>query len=228
LAGELTPPDGGSGSRIAVDVSERVEQSQALVAAVARRFSGRVPVEDLEQAGMVGVMLAARSFDPDRGVPFHGYAMPFITGEMLATVRGLSPTHVSRAARELARTVEAASDAATAALGRAPTVADIAHEAELDEEQVVEGLRARAALAPPVVDEAALDQPGVDQALEAAVARLELEPLLLRLDRRSRTILALRFGMELSQAEIAERLGMSQMHVSRLLRTALAELDRDR
>ncbi len=225
LAVEVTPPDGDSGSRGAGDVAQRVEQSRALVAAVARRFSGRVPAEDLEQAGMVGVMLAARSYDLDRGVPFHGYAMPFITGEMLATVRAQATTHVSRSARELARTVEAASDDATAKLGRAPTVADIARVAELDEEQVVEGLRARAALAPPVVDADALDPPGIDQALEAAVARLELEPLLSRLDRRSRTILALRFGMELSQAEIAERMGISQMHVSRLLRTALADLD---
>ncbi len=225
LAGEVTPPDGDSNSREPVDVAQLVEQSQSLVAAVARRFGGRVPVEDLEQSGMVGVMLAARSFDPNRGVPFHGYAMPFITGEMLATVRAQAPTHVSRTARELARRVELAADSATAELHRPPTVADIAREAELDEEQVVEGMRARAALAPPVVDAAALDLPGLDQALEAAVARLELEPLLERLDRRSRTILALRFGMELSQDEIAEQMGISQMHVSRLLRSALAQLD---
>ena len=101
LAGEVTPPDGNSNGREPVDVAQLVEQSQSLVAAVARRFAGRVPVEDLEQSGMVGVMLAARSFDPDRGVPFHGYAMPFITGEMLATVRAQAPTHVSRTARAL-------------------------------------------------------------------------------------------------------------------------------
>ncbi len=112
-------------------------------------------------------------------------------------------------------------------LGRPPTIAEIANEAELDEEQVVEGLRARAALAPPVVDAAAFDTPEVDEAMELAVTRLELGSRLERLDRRSRTIVALRFGLELSQAEIAEELGISQMHVSRLLRSALAELDTD-
>ena len=176
---------------------------------------------------MVGVMIAARSFDPARGVPFGGYAMPFITGEMLATVRAQAPTHVSRTARELARRVESAADVATVDLGRPPTIAEIANEAELDEEQVVEGLRARAALAPPVVDAAAFDTPEVDEAMELAVTRLELGSRLERLDRRSRTIVALRFGLELSQAEIAEELGISQMHVSRLLRSALAELDTD-
>ena len=132
---------------------------------------------------------------------------------------------MSRTRGELARRVEPAADSATAELHRPPTVADIAREAELEEEQVVEGMRAPRALAPPVVDAAALDLPGLDQALEAAVARLELEPLLERLDRRSRTILALRFRMELSQDEIAEQMGISQMHVSRLLRSALAQLD---
>ena len=207
-------------------MAQLVEQSQSLVAAVARRFAGRVPVEDLEQSGMVGVMLAARSYDPDsrRAVP-----------------RLCDAVHHRRDARDRARRRRprmcrgrrASSPAGwrrpptprPRSLDRPPTVADIAREAELDEEQVVEGLRARAALAPPVVDAAALDPPGIDQALEAAVARLELEPLLERLDRRSRTILALRFGMELSQDEIAERMGISQMHVSRLLRTALAQLD---
>ncbi len=160
-------------------------------------------------------------------MPFGGYAMPFITGEMLATVRAQAPTHVSRTARELARRVESAADAATIDLGKPPTVAEIAQEAELDEEQVVEGLRARAALAPPVVDAALLDSPEVDRGLELANLRLDLGPRLERLDRRSRTIVALRFGLELSQAEIAEQLGISQMHVSRLLRAALAELDTD-
>jgi RNA polymerase sigma-B factor len=214
-----------SSNREPDDLEGLLEQSRPLVASVARKLGGSVPVEDLEQSGMVGVMLAARSFDPARGVPFGGYAMPFITGEMLATVRNQSPTHVSRTARELARTVEDASDAVTARQKRAPTIADVAEEADLNEEQVVEGMRARAALAPPVVDEEALDPPELDQAMETAMLRLELGPKLERLDPRSRAILALRFGLELSQLEIAERMGISQMHVSRLLRRALAALD---
>ncbi len=190
-----------------LDPHEIVAQARPLVAGLARRFAGTVPIEDLEQSGMVGALEAARTFDPGRGVPFTGYAVSFITGEMLATARAAAPTHVSRGARELARRVEQAGAAVSAAQGRPATVDELADEAELDTEQVIDGLRARAALAAPVVDDEALEQPELDSALEAAADRLELGVRMARLDRRSRAVIALRFGADLSQAEIGRAAG---------------------
>ncbi|MEP6640503.1 MAG: sigma-70 family RNA polymerase sigma factor, partial [Gaiellales bacterium] len=112
---------------------------------------------------------------------------------------------------------------ATAETGVAPTVAEIAARADLDEEQVVTGLRARRALAPPTGGSRELLEAhgGYEDAIEQVERRLDLGVRLRALDHRSQVVVALRFGLELSQAEIAERLGISQMHVSRLLRAAL-------
>jgi RNA polymerase sigma-B factor len=123
------------------------------------------------------------------------------------------------------RAVVASVDLLTSAHGRSPTVAEIAEQAKLDEEAVLDALRASMAARPVSLDEIEPDRFGeTDETLEAVERRLELGTRLDRLDRRSRAVLVLRFGMELSQREIAERLGISQMHVSRLLRAAMAEI----
>jgi RNA polymerase sigma-B factor len=205
--------------------AELVERLAPLVARLARRLEGRVPREDLEQAGMVGVLSAIPGYDPGRGAAFATYAAPFAIGEMLAVLRASAAVHVSRTGRDLAATVEAAADALTAAHGRAPSPGEIAAAAGLDEEEVVTGLAARRALAPPAPDTVIEDAGGTEDAVEALEARLAVGDLLGELDARSQAILVMRFGLELSQAEIGERLGISQMHVSRLLRAALAELD---
>ena len=97
-----------------------------LVAGLARRFEGRVPRSDLEQAGMVGLLQAARSFDPEQGTPFGGYATPFVMGEMLACVRQLTaPVKVPRSVADNQRAVTAAIEQLTAVLGRSPTVPEI-------------------------------------------------------------------------------------------------------
>ena len=204
--------------------AELVERLTPLVARLARRWEGRAAREDLQQAGMVGVLSALDGFDPGRGTAFASYAAPFAVGEMMAVLRGSAPVHVSRTGRDLAAAVETAADALTAAYGRAPSPAEIATAAGLDEEEVVTGLAARRALAP-VSDIALEDAAGTDDAVEALEARLAVGHLLGELDARSQAILVMRFGLELSQAEIGERLGISQMHVSRLLRAALADLD---
>jgi RNA polymerase sigma-B factor len=204
---------------------ELVERLTPLVARLARRLAGRGPREDLEQAGMVGVLSAIPGYDPDRGTAFASYAAPFAVGEMLAVLRSSSPVHVSRTGRDLAASVEAAADALTAAGGRPPSPAEIAAAAGLEEEDVVTGLAARRALAPPAPDSVIEDAAGTEDAVEALEARLAVGHLLRELDARSQEILVMRFGLELSQAEIGKRLGISQMHVSRLLRAALAELD---
>jgi RNA polymerase sigma-B factor len=202
-----------------------IERLMPMLTRLARRFEGRAQREDLEQAGVVGLLSAIPGYDPRRGTAFATYATPFAVGEMLAVMRGSAPVHVSRAGRDLAAAVETAADAAALAHGRPPSPAEIAAEAGLDEEEVVTGLAARRALAPSVPDTAIDEAAGSEDALHALEDRLDIGHVLGELDARSQAILVMRFGLELSQAEIGERLGISQMHVSRLLRAALAELD---
>jgi RNA polymerase sigma-B factor len=207
--------------------AELVAQMSPLVGRLAGRLaSDRAPRQDLEQAGMVGVLAAVDGFDPARGTAFEPYATRFALGEMLALARQTAAVHVSRTGRDLAGAVEAAADQLTAETGSAPRVHEIAARAGLDEEQVVTGLRARRALAPPRGGEEALLEAhgGYEDAIEQVEQRLDLGARLRALDQRSQVVVALRFGLELSQAEIGERLGISQMHVSRLLRAALEQL----
>ena len=205
---------------------ELLEGIRPLVEATARRFAGRVPAEELGQAGFVGVLEATRGFDPEQAVPFIAYARPFVVGEMLACVRAASaPVRVPRSVRDALRDVNAAIDELTAANGRAPTVADIAEASDLDAEHVVEALHARLLRDTVQVEE--VEDPALavaDARLEAVVQRVTVEGLLEGLDDRSRAVVALRFGEGLPQREIASRLGISQMQVSRLLRAALERL----
>jgi RNA polymerase sigma-B factor len=207
--------------------AQLAERMGPLVGRLAARLtSPRVPRQDLEQAGMVGVLAAVDRFDPSRGAGFEAYATRHALGEMLALARQAAAVHVSRTGRDLAGAVEAAADDLTAASGSAPTIKEIAERAGLDEEQVVTGLRARRALAPPTAGEDDLLEAhgGFEDAIEQVERRLDLGRRLRELDERSRLVVALRFGLELSQAEIAARLGISQMHVSRLLRAALERI----
>jgi RNA polymerase sigma-B factor len=208
---------------------ELVAAMRPLVAAMAARFAGRVPRSDLEQAGMVGVLHAARGFDPGHGTPFGGYAAPFVMGEMLSCVRQLaSPVRVPRSVAEAERAVNRAIEELTARDGRSPTPDEIAAHAGLDRDAVLEALRARVASTTVALDEPGVEQPSrPDAALQEVEQRLDLGARLDRLDARSRRAVVLRFGLELSQREIADRLGISQMHVSRLLRAAMATLAED-
>jgi RNA polymerase sigma-B factor len=175
---------------------------------------------------MVGVLAAIDGFDPARSTEFEPYATRFALGEMLALARQTAAVHVSRTGRDLAGAVEAVAEELTAETGSAPRVDEIAARAGLDEEQVVTGLRARRALARPRAGEEELLEAhgGYEDAIEQVQRRLDLGARLRALDERSQIVVALRFGLELSQAEIGERLGISQMHVSRLLRAALEQL----
>jgi RNA polymerase sigma-B factor len=205
-----------------------VAAMRPLVGAMARRFEGRVPRSDLEQAGVVGLLWAARSFDPTLGTPFGGYAAPFVMGEMLGCVRQLAmPVRVPRSMAENQRRTTAAIEQLTRSLERSPTVAEIGRHASLDEDAVLESLRLRMAVTPVALDEHEAELGLSDDAIRRAEQRLDLGARLGRLDARSRTVVMLRFGLELSQREIAARLDISQMHVSRLLRAALATLSAD-
>jgi RNA polymerase sigma-B factor len=218
----LRARDGDAAAREAL-----VERLAALIAALAGRFERLVPRADLEQAGMVGVLAAVRGVEPDRAGSFEPYAARFAIGEMLACVRqAASPVSVPRSVREAARAVEAAIAEAQARGAPSPTIAELARTTRLDEERVVEALQLRRALHPVPADDAAVeDVPDEHRAIELADERLDLGAHLAALDVRSRRILALRFGLGLTQSEIAEQVGISQMHVSRLLRAALHQLE---
>jgi RNA polymerase sigma-B factor len=148
---------------------------------------------------------------------------------MLACVRqSTSLVRVPRGIREASRAVEATIEAFQREHARSPTVAEIAARAGLDEERVVEALGARRLMQPAPADDAELERLGDDDAtIEAAERRLAIQSSLRRLDARSRRILALRFGAGLSQSEIAARVGLSQMHISRLLRAAVRQLEEE-
>jgi RNA polymerase sigma-B factor len=176
------------------------------------------------------VLHAARRFDVAQGTPFGGYAAPFVMGEMLACVRQLGPAvRVPRSLAESQRAVNLAIEQLTDLSGRSPTVAELAHHTGLDQDQVLEALRARlAATTVALEDLATVPSALADDALAGIEQRLDLGAKLDQLDSRSREAVLLRFGLELSQREIAARLGISQMHVSRLLRAAMATLAQDR
>jgi RNA polymerase sigma-B factor len=205
---------------------ELVLRMRPLVEGLAGRFAGRASRPDLEQAGMVGVLDALSRYDAKQG-PFERYATPFAVGEMLKLARAASaPVRVPRPLREAARAVEAAVEELTGPDGRGPTISQIAARTGHDEETVVEAMRSRMAMRPMAADDVPLHQLGASaDELAAAEARLELGARLERLDERSRRLIDLRFGLGLSQRDIATRMGISQMHVSRLLRDALKELE---
>jgi RNA polymerase sigma-B factor len=203
-----------------------VQRLSPMVAALARRFTGTASQADLEQAGMIGVLTAMEGFDPDRGTSFEAYASPFVIGELARCARdSVSGVRVPRSVRADERDVDRAVEAFTAAHGRTPSISELARGSGLDAERVVEALRARSVRRPVAMtavsdEDLAVDDPDLD----AVEERLELGTRLAGLDPRLRRILALRVGYGLSQREIGERVGMSQMHVSRLLRAALEQL----
>lgn len=194
-------------------------------------------LEDLEQVASLALVRAVDRFDPDRGVPFAAYAIPTILGELKRHMRDATwAVHVPRSLKERVLAVEQAERTLAARLGAAPTVAALAAEAGVSTEEVLDALSARMAhdalpLDPPdssTVDAGAptgtemLSAPG--DFPDAVDERLALSDALRRLHHRERTILRLRFADGLTQTEIAERVGLSQMYVSRLLRATLERL----
>ena len=203
---------------------------------LARRYSGRgEPTGDLIQTAAVGLIKAIDKFDPSRGVDFAGYAIPTIVGELKRHFRDRTwDIRVPRRLQELRLAISDANSSLLQTLGRSPTVADIAAHLKLTEEEVLEGLEgARAynavSLSTPVGDgERATELGdmlgGEDEELALAELRVALGPALATLDAREQKILTLRFYGNQTQSEIAEQVGVSQMHVSRLLARALTKL----
>ncbi|WP_406077514.1 SigB/SigF/SigG family RNA polymerase sigma factor [Micromonospora sp. NBC_00858] len=204
---------------------------------LARRYSGRGAAdEDLAQTAALGLIKAVDHFDSTRGVDFTGYAIPTIIGEIKRYFRDRTwAVRVPRRLQELRLSISAANSTLTHTLGRSPTVADIATYLELSEETVLEGLEgARAyqatSLSTPVGADGNRelgDTLGAeDHEMDRVEIRVALGPALATLPEREREILSLRFHGNLTQAQIADRIGVSQMHVSRLITRSLAALRR--
>ncbi|MGW7004815.1 RNA polymerase sigma factor SigF [Streptomyces sp. NPDC054933] len=215
-----------------------VQMHLPLVEHLARRFRNRgEPLDDLTQVATIGLIKSVNRFDPDRGVEFSTYATPTVVGEIKRHFRDKGwAVRVPRRLQELRLALTTATGELSQAHGRAPTVHELAEHLKISEEEVLEGLESANAYStlsldvPDTDDEspAVADTLGAeDDALEGVEYRESLKPLLEQLPPREKKILLLRFFGNMTQSQIAQEVGISQMHVSRLLARTLAQL-RDR
>ena len=214
---------------------ELVELNLPLVHYLAGRFRNRgEPYEDLVQVGTIGLLKAVDRFDTDRGVAFSTYASPTVVGEIRRYFRDKGwAIRVPRRIQEIKLELSAATDDLTHKLGRSPRVSELAEHMGLPREDVVEGLLASTAYAPmsldaPEDDEGSLTGHSTLGVEEEGLARVEdlasVGPLLDSLPPRERRIVTLRFFQNKTQSQIAAEVGLSQMHVSRLLAKTLTQL----
>jgi RNA polymerase sigma-B factor len=215
-----------------------VEVNLQVALDVARRYRSRgVSLEDLEQVASLGLVKAARAYDPDRATDFLSYAVPTIRGEVRRHFRDHGWTvRPPRTVQQAQARITAVESDLCQELGRAPRPSEIAERLDLDLDLVVEALAANGCFSPtsldatPAAAEGGAEQ-GIgdrlgddDPAFDSAEARLALQPLLAHLDRRERIMLEMRFFKGATQSEIGEVLGITQMQVSRLLSALLARL----
>jgi RNA polymerase sigma-B factor len=215
---------------------ELVELHLPLVEHCARRFLNRgEPFEDLVQVGTIGLIKAVDRFDSGRGVEFSTYATPTILGEIKRHFRDKGwAIRVPRRLQELRMSIASATSDLSQRLGRSPTPREVAERLGVGIEDVLEGIESANAYSTLSLDAgegtedglgSMLETMGVpDEALEHVEIRESIRPLIERLPPRERQILVLRFFRQMTQAQIAEEVGISQMHVSRLLTRTLAEL----
>ncbi len=214
---------------------ELIARFLPLARKLARRYvQSSEPYDDLVQVASLGLVKAVERFDPDRGFAFTSFAVPTIVGELKRYFRDTGwAIHVDRGAQERARRINEARQAISARSGRPPRVDELAQYLELSEEEVLDGLQVAEAygtvsLDAPLADEedaSQLDAIGdEDQRLGLVDDQTTIFAAAKHLPQREREILYLRFGEDLTQSEIAERVGVSQMQVSRLLRRSLQRL----
>jgi RNA polymerase sigma-B factor len=216
---------------------ELVERFLPLARKLARRYSGaREPFEDLLQVASLGLVKAVDRFDSSRGTAFSSFAVPTILGELKRYFRDLGwAVHVPRGAQERAVKVEEAQQTLSARTGHAPTVTEIAEYLEFSIEEVLEALETSRAHHATSLDAPYDDGEGEsgtvvdavgqeDPVLRLADDRLTVGVAARQLSDREREVLALRFVHDLTQTQIAERIGVSQMQVSRILRRSIAQL----
>ena len=214
-----------------------VERYLPLARHVAARYrGGSEPIEDLEQVASLALVKAIDRFDPSRGTSFSSYAVPTISGELRRHFRDHTwALRVPRDLQELAVKVGKAEGRLQLELGRAPTATELAEHLDCTVEELLEardaaGANRMSSLDAPVTTDdeggaSLADMLGTeDERLEHVERTLAVDSALESLDARAREILRLRFKDELTQAAIGERVGLSQMHVSRLIRQALETL----
>jgi RNA polymerase sigma-B factor len=213
-----------------------VQRYQKLVRACARQYAGSPePVEDLVQAGYVGLLKAINNYDPEVGNSLSGYAAPCVSGEIKRHFRDKRwQVHVQRSAQELMLTVRTATEQLTHSLGRRPTEGEVATHLGVSREDVLDARRADLAFSPWSLDAPASDaddpvslgdmlggtDPDVEQSIDMQAVAAHWDEL----PEREQEILTMRFYGNLTQSEIGARLGISQMHVSRLLARSLDHL----
>jgi RNA polymerase sigma-B factor len=214
-----------------------IERYLPLARRLARRYQHTdEPLDDLIQVASMGLVKAVDRFDASRQVMFSSYAVPTILGELKRHFRDRTwSVRVPRDLQELALRVDQAFTRLSTGRRRAPTVSEIAESIGVSEEQVLDAMEAMGAYRASSLDaprstrdeetETVAESLGsTDSGYERAEARAALEPLFSRISERERIVLQLRFGEDLTQAEIGERIGVSQMQVSRLIRQALTRL----
>lgn len=216
--------------------NEIVLDCQGIAIGLARRFRDRgAELDDLIQVAQIGLLHAIERFDPDRGVPFIGFATPTVLGELRKHFRTVWSVHMPRSLQEATQRVGPAVSELNHELGRSPTLEEIGSRIGLTREQVIEATEASAAFRARSLDAPAPGTAGsslhstmasnaADTPFSQVDARETIARLLPSLSDRSRRIVELRFYDELSQSEIAQAVGISQMHVSRLLRQALDQM----
>jgi RNA polymerase sigma-B factor len=217
------------------DARERlVVRFQPLAEFLARKFGGRgEEVDDLVQVANLGLLNAIDRFDPDRGVQFASYAGVTIVGELKRHFRDKTwAVRVPRRVQELVLAYHQALPILRQRLGRSPTIGEMSTHLDVSEEQVIEAIDAAGAYTAESLDSAAPvsgrspadSLGGADPSMEIVERWADLAPAIRQLSDRDRTVLYLRFVRDLTQSEIAEEIGVSQMHVSRILTQSLEHL----
>jgi RNA polymerase sigma-B factor len=218
-------------------LEEIVRRFEPLARSVARRYHARgEPLEDLTQVAMVGLLKAISRFDPARGFAFTSFATPTMLGELKRYFRDSGwAVHVPRGVKERALEVASVTDQLSSKLGRSPSLEELAEALEATEEQTLEAIEAYHARHAAPLEAGSDDEEAGVPALSAVLGeedvRLEQAEYLTMiakgvetLSESDRLILYLRFGRDLTQSEIAARIGTSQMQVSRLLRAAIEKI----
>jgi RNA polymerase sigma-B factor len=220
-------------------LEEIVRRFEPLARSVARRYHARgEPLEDLTQVAMVGLLKAIARFEPDRGFAFTSYATPTMLGELKRYFRDSGwAVHVPRGVKERALEVASVTDRLSSKLGRSPSLTELAEAMEATEEQTLDAIEAYHARHAAPLDAGSDDDeagvPSLAAVLGAEDVRLEQAEYITMIAKgvetlsdSDRLILYLRFGRDMTQSEIAARVGTSQMQVSRLLRAAIEKIRR--
>jgi RNA polymerase sigma-B factor len=217
---------------------ELAERFMPLARRLAARYAGGAePFDDLVQVASMGMVKAIDRFDPERGTAFSTFAVPTILGELKRHFRDRGwSVHVPRDVQERILKVERAWAELPARLGRAPTVSDIAERLDVTDEQVLEAMHASQGHHAISLDASSTFADGeepaplgerigeTDLSFETVEYGAAIQPVLENISERDRMVLHLRFVEDLTQSEIADRVGVSQMHVSRILRSILDQL----